>query len=52
MYNNGIGASGSIQAHFNTAIGSKSLYANTTGNYNTGTGYAVQLVKIIVTSIL
>ena len=38
LYNNGIGATGT-QAECNTAVGSKTLYANTTGSYNTASGY-------------
>ena len=38
LLNNGTGASLAIDATANTAIGSKALYANTTGNSNTATG--------------
>ena len=38
MYNNGVGATLSGHATGNTAIGSKSLYANTTGSYNCAIG--------------
>jgi trimeric autotransporter adhesin len=38
LYNNGSGASG-FQGYFNTAIGSKVLYSNTTGYGNTALGY-------------
>ena len=37
LYNNGIGA-GVLQAVGNTAVGSKSLFGNTTGSYNTSLG--------------
>lgn len=39
LFNNGQGASYYIQAIANTAIGSKSLYSNTTGSANTANGY-------------
>ncbi|MEP7319299.1 MAG: tail fiber domain-containing protein [Panacibacter sp.] len=39
LYNNGNGATLSYEATGNTAVGSKSLYSNTTGGYNTATGY-------------
>ncbi len=39
LYNNGTGATGIYQATDNTAVGSKSQYANTTGYYNTSIGY-------------
>jgi trimeric autotransporter adhesin len=38
LLNNGIGATQSSQSSFNTAVGSKSLYANTIGYGNTGVG--------------
>ena len=38
LYNNGVGAMGS-EALQNVAVGSKSLYLNTTGSSNTATGY-------------
>ena len=39
LYNNGIGAAlGSFEARFNTAIGNKTLFANTTGSGNTANG--------------
>jgi len=38
LYNNGIGATESFHSQYNTAIGSKTLYANTLGSYNTATG--------------
>ncbi|MGE5354677.1 MAG: tail fiber domain-containing protein [Deltaproteobacteria bacterium] len=38
LYNNGIGATLSGHSSGNTAIGSKSLYANTTGSYNCAVG--------------
>ncbi len=38
LYNNGLGASSVAEATGNTAIGSKSLFANTTGSDNTATG--------------
>ncbi len=41
LYHNGQGASGTYDAGFNTALGSKALYANTTGHHNTATGYNV-----------
>ena len=39
LYNNGLGAVDSIDGAANTAIGSKSMYANTTGYSNTAVGY-------------
>lgn len=39
LYNNGSSASFSYQAIANTAVGSKALYANTTGYNNTATGF-------------
>lgn len=39
LYNNGFGATGS-QALQNTAVGSKSLFSNTTGGYNSAFGYS------------
>ena len=39
LHNNGVGASISFQAIGNTAIGSKALFANTTGSYSTANGY-------------
>jgi hypothetical protein len=38
LFNNGIGATGAAQASGNTAIGSKALFANTTGRDNTANG--------------
>ncbi len=38
LYNNGIGVTNTGHAKGNTAIGSKALYANTTGSGNTATG--------------
>jgi trimeric autotransporter adhesin len=38
LFNNGIGATGT-EGKYNTAVGSKSLYSNTTGFYNTANGY-------------
>jgi trimeric autotransporter adhesin len=43
LFNNGIGATSATDALFNTAIGSKSLFANTTGNFNTATGIGTLL---------
>ena len=42
LYNNGTGASAS-QALYNTAVGSKALFGNTTGNVNTACGYQTLL---------
>jgi hypothetical protein len=39
LYNNGIGATTSGQAYRNTAVGSKSLFANTLGSENTANGF-------------
>ncbi len=39
LYNQGTGVSFSFQAKFNTAVGSKALYTNTTGYANTANGY-------------
>lgn len=39
LYNNGYGATASYQAIANTAIGSKTLFANTFGSYNTAVGF-------------
>lgn len=39
MCHNGIGAVTPIDGLFNTAIGSKALYTNTTGSFNNATGY-------------
>ena len=39
LYNNGIGAIYSFHGTANTAIGSKTLFANTTGRSNTATGH-------------
>jgi trimeric autotransporter adhesin len=41
LYNNGIGAIDSLQATANTAVGSKALYANNTGELNTAVGFEV-----------
>jgi trimeric autotransporter adhesin len=38
LFNNGVGATGDYMALNNTAVGAKSLYANTTGCENTATG--------------
>ncbi len=38
LYNNGAGTTQPVQATFNTAVGSKALFANTTGRSNTSTG--------------
>lgn len=38
LFNNGIGATSSIHSIANTAVGSKSLFANSTGFLNTSTG--------------
>jgi len=38
LFNNGSGATASFEASGNTAVGSKSLYDNTTGYFNTATG--------------
>ncbi|TMI74778.1 MAG: hypothetical protein E6H09_02735 [Bacteroidetes bacterium] len=38
LYNNGVGVTQGTQATYNTALGSKSLYANNIGSYNTGLG--------------
>lgn len=39
LFYNGTGAVNSTDAISNTAVGSKTLYANTTGSYNTAVGY-------------
>lgn len=39
LYNNGLGASQPADGTGNTALGSKALYANSTGYYNTAQGY-------------
>jgi hypothetical protein len=39
LFNNGIGAVASFDATLNTAVGSKSLFANTIGRGNTASGY-------------
>jgi hypothetical protein len=39
LYNNGLGATHSYEAVYNTAVGSKALYSNTTGYRNTANGY-------------
>jgi len=39
LYNNGKGAVNSFDASYNTAVGSKALFANTTGYSNTAVGY-------------
>ncbi|MBK9336328.1 MAG: tail fiber domain-containing protein [Lewinellaceae bacterium] len=39
LFNNGTDATDIYQAAKNTAIGSKSLFSNTTGSYNTAAGY-------------
>ncbi len=39
LFNNGIGATELFHSIYNTAVGSKALYANTTGYGNTGIGY-------------
>ncbi|HOW24813.1 MAG TPA: tail fiber domain-containing protein [Bacteroidales bacterium] len=39
LFNNGIGALNPPDANWNTALGSKALYANTTGCGNTAVGY-------------
>jgi hypothetical protein len=39
LFNNGTGSTGFMDGTLNTAIGSKSLFANTTGNSNTAIGY-------------
>ena len=41
LYNNGTGASSSSHSKQNTAVGSKALYANTTGYGNSAVGYRV-----------
>jgi hypothetical protein len=38
LFNNGVGVTSVNQAVDNTAVGSKALYANTTGSYNTAGG--------------
>ena len=38
LYNNGLGATSTWNAIANTAVGSKALFSNTTGNSNTATG--------------
>jgi hypothetical protein len=39
LYNNGNGASGDLDANWNTAVGSKALYSNTRGYSNTANGF-------------
>lgn len=39
LFHNGVGAGGILQGYGNTAVGSKSLYANNIGYYNTAIGY-------------
>ena len=39
LYNNGTGATLAVHSTLNTAVGSKVLYANTTGYYNTSMGF-------------
>jgi trimeric autotransporter adhesin len=39
LFNNGVDATEALHAKGNTAVGSKSLFANTTGFWNTATGY-------------
>ncbi len=39
LMNNGIGAISSTFSRYNTAVGSKALYANTTGSVNTAIGF-------------
>jgi len=39
LFNNGTGATLSYHGAFNTTVGSKSMFANTTGYYNTALGY-------------
>jgi len=39
LFNNGVGSVIPDDGSFNTAIGSKALYSNTTGNSNTAAGY-------------
>jgi len=39
LFNNGVGATVSVQATRNTAVGSKTLYSNTTGSANTANGH-------------
>lgn len=39
LFNNGLSAVNSYHATGNTALGSKTLYSNTTGYFNTATGY-------------
>jgi len=39
LFNNGVGATVSVQATRNTAVGSKTLYSNTTGAANTANGH-------------
>jgi hypothetical protein len=38
LYNNGVGSQGQFDARFNTAVGSKALFANTIGGANTAAG--------------
>ncbi|HNV99289.1 MAG TPA: tail fiber domain-containing protein [Chitinophagales bacterium] len=45
LYNNGVGAGGILQGNGNTAVGSKSLFANNIGYYNTATGYQSMLAN-------
>jgi len=39
LFSNGLGATNPGEAMFNTAIGSKSLFSNTTGHFNSALGY-------------
>lgn len=46
LYNNGVGATIPSHAVENTAVGSKSLYTNTTGHFNTAIGWHSMLSNI------
>ena len=46
LYWNALGSSDPFEGRRNTAIGSKSLYANTTGSYNTAVGYETLLANV------